>query len=145
MTEYDTTAKIRVAAGILFDPVDRILIAQRVGDTPFAGLWEFPGGKIDAEESSHDALRRELHEELGVRNVQFDHFLHLEHRYPDRHVSIDFFIVDAWQGRPRGREGQAIRWLALDKLDEGMLMPADYPVVRALKERRPRSRERCAT
>jgi 8-oxo-dGTP diphosphatase len=124
-----------VAAGILRDADDRVLITERLGDSPFAGLWEFPGGKIDDGETAPDALRRELDEELGIEIVVFEHFMHLRHDYDDRRVKIDFFMVSEWHGRPAGIEGQGLRWLAADLLDEQDLLPADAPVVRALRER----------
>ena len=126
--------QLRVAAGILRDGDGRVLIAERRGDSAWAGLWEFPGGKIGAGESAVQALHRELAEELGIEVLGHDHFMRLEHSYTDRHVSIEFFTVETWLGRPSGREGQAIRWIAVERLDETQLLPADAPVIRALQE-----------
>lgn len=134
LTSVGVEQKLRVSAGILRDAADRILITERLGDAAFAGLWEFPGGKIDAGESAADALCRELAEELGIDVLACTHLMHLDHRYPDRHVSIEFFSVDAWQGQPIGLDGQNFRWQALDELDEATMLPADAPMVRALKE-----------
>ena len=80
----------RVAAGILRDRSGRVLIAERTGDHLFAGLWEFPGGKLKEGEESLSALSRELGEELGIEIVDQALFMSLEHDYPDRSVSIDF-------------------------------------------------------
>ncbi len=132
------TLRVNVAAGILRDVDDRVLLAERRGDPQWAGLWEFPGGKIDDGESATDALHRELNEELGIDVRRQRRFMKLEHRYADRCVSIEFYVVDAWSGRPHGREGQTLRWLAIDRLDEALLLPADAPVVEALKELRSR-------
>jgi len=127
------TERIHVVAGILRDVDDRVLIAERLGDPAFAGLWEFPGGKIDAGETSRDALKRELQEELGVEIVTFAHFQSLKHDYPDRQVLIDFFLVSHWSGQPSGLQGQGLRWTAIDQLEEKVLLPADAPIVRSLR------------
>ena len=126
--------RIRVAAGILCDADGRILITERLGDVSFAGLWEFPGGKIEAGEKPAAALERELMEELGVEIVSFKHFQCVDHEYPDRHVIIDFFLVSHWLGAPSGLHGQRLKWLPIESLDENVLLPADAPVVRALHE-----------
>jgi 8-oxo-dGTP diphosphatase len=123
-----------VAAGILLDSTERILIAERLGDGPFHGLWEFPGGKIAPGESSESALCRELAEELGIEVTASSSFMKLRHEYTDRIVTIEFFIVDAWNKEPVGCEGQALRWVAKDRLDAEELLPADMPVVAALQQ-----------
>lgn len=126
--------RIEVVAGILLNHKSEVLIAERIGDGPFNGLWEFPGGKIDPGEDSPAALVRELQEELGVRVVDSRYFLSLRHDYDDRRVSIDFFLVDEWQQEPTGLEGQALRWVAIGDLTAADLLPADAPVVSALKQ-----------
>ena len=122
-----------VAAGILHDSSGRVLITERLGDGPFHGMWEFPGGKIAANESAEQALARELSEELGIELRDSSHFMHLEHDYADRLVSIDFFLVSAWQNEPRGLEGQQLRWVETGLLAEQNLLPADVPVIEALR------------
>ncbi len=124
-----------VAAGILCDSKGRILIAERLGDGPFHGLWEFPGGKIDSGETAAEALSRELAEELGIEVTECSPFMNLRHEYDDRVVTIEFFIVSEWSSEPVGREGQALRWVATDALDANELLPADMPVVEALQRR----------
>ena len=123
-----------VAAGILCDSAGRILIAERVGDGVFNGLWEFPGGKIGADETSLEALSRELAEELGIEVTACASFMNLRHEYDDRVVTIEFFIVSEWNSDPVGREGQALRWVPRDSLDAEELLPADVPVVEALQK-----------
>ena len=122
-----------VAAGILRDAYGRVLITERLGDGPFHGMWEFPGGKIAADESAEQALARELAEELGIELRDSSHFMHLEHDYPDRFVSIDFFLVSEWSNEPEGLEGQQLRWVEMDTLAEHNLLPADVPVIEALR------------
>lgn len=123
-----------VAAGVLCDSSGRVLIAERLGGGPFHGLWEFPGGKIAANETSLEALSRELAEELGIEVTTCVSFMNLRHEYEDRIVTIEFFIVSAWNSEPVGREGQALRWVPRDRLDADELLPADVPVVEALRQ-----------
>lgn len=125
---------LRVAAGILHDAGGRVLITERVGGGPFQGMWEFPGGKIGADESAAAALVRELDEELGIVAAETEHFMHLEHDYPDRSVSIDFFLVKAWRNDPEGLEGQQLRWIEPSSLADQNLLPADVPVIEALQQ-----------
>ncbi len=124
---------IRVAAGILRDDDGRVLIAERTGDHSFAGLWEFPGGKLKDCEESLSALRRELTEELGIDILDAVLFMSLDHDYPDRSVSIDFYLIKQWMNSPTGRDGQALAWILPNALEENMLLPADAPVVQALR------------
>ena len=123
-----------VAAGILCDHSGRVLIAERLGGGPFHGMWEFPGGKIGPDETSVEALVRELAEELGIEVGSCAPFMKLRHEYDDRIVRIDFFIVSDWTSEPVGREGQALRWVTRDQLDSVNLLPADKPVIEALQQ-----------
>lgn len=123
-----------VAAGILCDSSGRVLIAERLGDGPFHGMWEFPGGKLGANETALQALSRELAEELGIEVTTCSSFMNLRHEYDDRIVTIEFFIVHQWRSDPVGREGQALRWVSRDKLNACQLLPADIPVVEALQQ-----------
>ncbi len=135
LTGHGAVQTLRVSAGILQDAGGRVLITERLSDPAFAGLWEFPGGKIAAGETAAEALRRELSEELGIEMLTCGAFMQLHHEYPDRRVSIDFFLVDAWRGQPFGKLGQRLRWLPPEDVDAGLLLPADAPVLRALKRR----------
>jgi len=126
---------VAVAAGVLCDPAGRVLIAERLDDGPFQGLWEFPGGKIAPGETSVEALARELAEELGIEVTVCSSFMNLRHEYDDRVVSIEFFIVSEWNSDPVGREGQALRRVPAHALDARELLPADVPVVEALQKR----------
>jgi 8-oxo-dGTP diphosphatase len=122
-----------VAAGILRDADGRVLISERLCDGPFDGLWEFPGGKIVDGECAIDALCRELDEELGIAVTAAEPYMSLHHEYPDRAVSLEFFLVTAWRGEPAGREGQGIRWLHPTDMESEELLPADAPVIDALR------------
>ena len=124
-----------VAAGILCDSQGRILIAERLNDGPFHGLWEFPGGKIASGETAQEALSRELMEELGIEAKVLSSFMNLQHEYNDRIVTIEFFIVNEWNNDPIGLEGQGLRWVSTELLDSGELLPAVAPVLKALQLR----------
>ena len=97
-------------------------------------MWEFPGGKIVDGESPEQALERELLEELGVELGTVERFMHLEHDYPDRSVSIHFFLVRGWSNEPTGLEGQALRWVPPALLADHDILPADLPVIEALQQ-----------
>jgi len=125
---------LQVAAGILRNAAGEILITERIEEGPFHGLWEFPGGKIAAGESAHMALCRELREELGIDVLAHEHFQSIKHTYADRTVELDFFFVDQWRGEPAGQEGQRLRWVDVARLDAAELLPADAPLVDALRE-----------
>lgn len=127
---------MNVVAGILRNEDGRILLTERIGDSPFVGLWEFPGGKIRPGEESADALRRELAEELGIEASSFTHFMNVDHRYDDRHVALQFYVVGEWQGEPEGLDGQKLRWESPQQLAARELLPADEPVLHALQNGR---------
>jgi 8-oxo-dGTP diphosphatase len=124
---------IRVAAGALFDKQGRVLIAQRLPGTHMAGRWEFPGGKINAGETEYAALARELREELGVTLVAAERMLELTHDYPERRVELYMWRVTEYRGEPRGRDGQALKWVTPAALIEEDLLEADRPIVMALQ------------
>ncbi len=134
--QADLTARkhFDVSAGILRDGDGRVLITERLGGGPFHGMWEFPGGKIGDGEHARDALRRELVEELGIEVGAVRSFMKLYHEYPDRTVSIEFFLVESWRNEPAGLEGQRLEWVDAQDLDAARLLPADLPVVEALKD-----------
>jgi len=126
--------RLQVVAGILIDQDCRVLISERLGDRLFHGLWEFPGGKIAAGESPESALCRELLEELGIAVQIAESFMTVEHDYPDRKVNLEFFKVLAWTGEPLGVEGQKLRWVSPGDIEEGLMLPADTPVLAALRQ-----------
>jgi 8-oxo-dGTP diphosphatase len=125
--------RIHVVAGILRDDEGRILLGERIGDSPFAGLWEFPGGKVGDGESGVAALKRELAEELGIRAGSLRHLMNIEHDYEDRQVALEFYVVVEWTGIPEGLDGQQLRWEHAAALDATELLPADGPVLAALQ------------
>ena len=125
---------IHVVAAVITDARGRILLNRRTGHSDMAGLWEFPGGKREPGESSAQALARELQEELGIEAEVGEWVMDVPQVYPDKTLTLEVRHVRSWKGTPRGREGQAITWVAPDKLCRYSMPPADIPVVAALRE-----------
>ncbi len=126
---------IHVAAGILRNAGGQVLITERIDDSPFRGLWEFPGGKICAGETARIALKRELLEEIGIEVTAVEPLMNLTHEYPDRTVELEFFDVTQWLGEPAGLDGQSLRWIDIADLRADELLPADAPIVDLLQTR----------
>jgi mutator protein MutT len=124
---------IHVVAGAVIDAAGRVLIAQRPPGKHLAGGWEFPGGKLETGEARAAGLARELQEELGIVIRTPRPLLRLRHLYPYGEVLIDMWVVKNYLGEPRGQDGQALRWLSQDELEKAELLPADAPIVRALR------------
>ena len=123
---------VRVAAAVILRPDGRILLAQRPAGKPYAGYWEFPGGKLEPGESPHHALVRELREELGLTVRRASPWLVQEFVYPHAHVELNFFRVLDWDGEPQGHDGQAFAWQAPGAFDVAPLLPANTAVMAAL-------------
>lgn len=110
-----------------------ILIAQRPPGSWREGWWEFPGGKIEADESGEQALARELREELGVAVRAVVPLGTFPHDYPDVRVEIHLWLVTAFDGEPSGLDGQALRWIAPEELASCGLLEADQPMIAPLR------------
>jgi 8-oxo-dGTP diphosphatase len=123
---------VDVAVGVLFRPDGRFLLASRPAGKPYAGYWEFPGGKLEPGESIEAALARELHEELGIDIGPVHRWIVRDFEYPHAHVRLHFCRVTAWSGTLHAREGQTFRFCTLDDLPVGTLLPATVPVLRWL-------------
>ena len=126
--------KIDVAAGILIDKNNRVLITQRIEGKLLKGFWEFPGGKLNIGENPEIALKRELEEELGISVISYEPFMQLEHCYYNQAVNINFFLVHKWLGSIVGLDGQNIQWVKISKLPKKKLLEADIPIIKALQE-----------
>jgi len=124
---------IHVVAGIVRDDSGRILLAQRPTGKHLAGLWEFPGGKCEPGESPEHALRRELHEELGIQIGAMEKLIAVPWRYPQKSILLDVHEVTTYAGCAHGREGQLLRWVKLEELEHMPMPPADRPVIAALR------------
>jgi len=123
-----------VVACALVDTDKRILIAQRPEGKALAGLWEFPGGKMDAGERPEQALIRELHEELGivVKEPCLAPLTFASFAYPDFHLLMPLYICRRWEGIVQPREQQAIKWVMARDLRSYAMPPADEPLIPAL-------------
>lgn len=121
-----------MVAGVITDRQGRVLIAQRLPGTHMAGRWEFPGGKLEPGEAPGEGLRRELAEELGLLVLAAEPLVQLSHRYPDRHVHLDVWLVSRSEGEPRSLEGQALQWVDVAGLRQVELLEADAPIIEAL-------------
>ena len=124
-----------VAAGILLDSQQRFLMGQRPVGKPYAGYWEFPGGKVEAGETLFQALQRELQEELGITIHDSVDLMTIEHDYPHAYVRIHVSVIRDWTGEPTGCENQALSWQDLnrDQLTVDPLLPAALPMIQQLK------------
>jgi 8-oxo-dGTP diphosphatase len=120
-------APIDVAVGILMRENGDVLLAQRPEGKPYAGYWEFPGGKVEAGESVADALRREFVEELGMAVGATEPWCCVEHVYPHAHVRLHFHISREWRGEPQSLEGQAFSWQGSVAVEP--LLPATIPLI----------------
>jgi len=127
---------VLVAACALVDPDARVLIAQRPVGKAMAGLWEFPGGKIEPGEPPEQTLVRELKEELGiVVNVAcLAPLTFASHAYPDFHLLMPLYVCRRWEGTVRALEGQKLTWVRPDRLRDYPMPPADQPLVSHLMQ-----------
>ncbi len=125
-----------VSAVALIDADGRVLLAQRPEGKSLAGLWEFPGGKVEAGETPEVALIRELKEELGIDTWSscLAPLTFASHSYPDFHLLMPLFACRRWQGIAQGREGQRLAWVKPTALREYPMPPADLPLIPILRD-----------
>lgn len=127
---------ILVSAAALIDRDGRVLLAQRPEGKSMAGLWEFPGGKVESGETPEVALIRELEEELGINTWEscLAPLTFASHNYADFHLLMPLFACRKWEGIPESREGQALAWVAPQKLRDYPMPPADVPLIPILRD-----------
>lgn len=130
---------VEVAVGVLIKPDQSILLGQRPEGKPYAGYWEFPGGKIEIGETLLQALRRELQEEINISINDAKELLVIEHDYPHAYVRLHICVVTSWVGDLKGLEGQELIWLSkneLENIDQSSIqpiLPATLPILQDLK------------
>ena len=127
---------VLVAAVALIDRDGRVLLAQRPEGKSMAGLWEFPGGKVEPGETPEAALIRELHEELGIETWAscLAPLTFASHSYPDFHLLMPLFACRKWGGQPRSLEAQALKWVRAADLRTYPMPPADIPLIPILRD-----------
>jgi 8-oxo-dGTP diphosphatase len=127
---------VLVSAVALVDIDGRVLIAQRPEGKAMAGLWEFPGGKVEAGETPEAALIRELYEELGIGTWTscLAPLSFASHAYDDFHLLMPLFVCRKWEGIPRSREGQALKWVKPLDLKNYPMPAADLPLIPVLRD-----------
>ncbi len=125
-----------VSAVALIDADGRVLLAQRPAGKSMAGLWEFPGGKVEAGETPEAALIRELHEELGINTWKscLAPLTFASHAYEKFHLLMPLFACRRWEGLPTPREGQTLAWVRPDRLRDYPMPPADIPLIPILRD-----------
>jgi 8-oxo-dGTP diphosphatase len=130
------TRLVLVVACALVDADGRILIAQRPPGKKMAGLWEFPGGKVEAGESPEATLVRELREELGIetKSACLAPLTFASHAYEDWHLLMPLYVCRRWEGIAQPREGQALKWVRAKELRHYPMPPADLPLIAPLIE-----------
>ena len=127
---------VLVSAVALIDPEGRVLLAQRPEGKSMAGLWEFPGGKVEPGETPEAALIRELHEELGIDTWAscLAPLTFASHSYADFHLLMPLFACRKWDGIVQSREGQALKWVRPAALRDYPMPPADLPLIPILRD-----------
>ncbi len=127
---------VLVVACALVDPDMRILLAQRPEGKAMAGLWEFPGGKVDAGETPEQAIIRELQEELGIETKEacLAPLTFASHSYDDFHLLMPLYICRRWWGIVTPKEGQALKWVRSENLRDYPMPEADLPLIPALRD-----------
>ena len=125
-----------VSAVALIDKDSRVLLAQRPQGKSMAGLWEFPGGKVEPGETPEACLIRELHEELGIETWSscLAPLTFASHSYPDFHLLMPLFACRKWDGTPTSRENQTLKWVRPNQMRDYPMPPADIPLIPILRD-----------
>lgn len=126
--------KLHIAAGVICDKHNNVFITQRPLKSHMGGFWEFPGGKLEDKETPEQALIRELQEEIDINVTQCTLLDTVTHDFPDRHITLSFFLVTEWENEPYGKEGQLSRWISIADLKAEEFPPANRTIVALLQK-----------
>lgn len=132
MNQATPISRTQVAVAVLIRADGAFLLASRPHGKPYAGYWEFPGGKVETGETARLALVRELREELGIQVTQATPWITRYFDYPHARVTLSFFRVSGWRGEPRAEEGQTLAWQTPGAINVAPVLPANHPVFAAL-------------
>jgi 8-oxo-dGTP diphosphatase len=124
-----------VIIGIIINAERQVLVAQRLSHQIKAGFWEFPGGKVEAGEAAFHALQREFSEEIGIEVLHGEPWLKFDYVYPHKHVLLDIWLIDQFNGVPVGAEGQPIRWASVTEMMELQFPEGNKVIIEKLVER----------
>lgn len=127
---------IQVAVGVIFNEQQQVLVALRPAHKIQGGLWEFPGGKIEAGEDIETALKRELQEEVGIEIFNPLPLIQCDYDYHSHHVWLHVWQIHAFKGTPMGKEGQQIAWVRIDELEQLPVLSANHIIVEAIIKQR---------
>lgn len=125
---------IKCAVGIIFDAEGKVLIAKRPSHKTGGDLWEFPGGKIETNESAEEALVRELQEEIGITPTRFEAFMKINFPYSEYSVVLEVFLVHSFEGHAHGLEGQPIAWTKIAELENYPILQGNTEIILELKK-----------
>ena len=125
--------RLQVAVGIVLNKNEQVLIARRQAHQHQGDLWEFPGGKREADETRLEALQRELQEEVGIEVEHAEPFMQIVHDYPELQVELDVWLVSEFSGDASGKEGQPLQWCALTDLKEKDFPAANVEIIERLQ------------
>ncbi|WP_117003337.1 8-oxo-dGTP diphosphatase MutT [Cysteiniphilum sp. SYW-8] len=125
---------IKVAVGVILnDQKNQVFLTRRKSTQDLAGLWEFPGGKLEASEAPHAALKRELKEEVGIDVTKFEPLLVKAHHYQHKSVELHCFVIMQYQGEIAPQEGQEGKWVSVDKLNAEIMPEANQEIINVLR------------
>jgi len=130
-----TSKPIHVAVAVIINEQQQVLITLRQSHQHQGDLWEFPGGKVEADETIYEALVREIDEEIGLKITSATPFIIIDHDYGDKLVVLNVWLVDSSQGIEKGQEGQSLRWCAINDLVDDDFPAANVDIIKALKLR----------
>ena len=125
--------RIHVVAAVIENQQGQVFIAKRPDHLHQGGLWEFPGGKVEMTETTEQALKRELFEEIGIQIQTFEPLIQISHDYPDKSVLLDVWRVTGFDGSAHGKEGQQTRWVSKSEMDQLNFPAANKAIINAVK------------